>query len=154
MVSKDGLEKEFAADVEKLLSLSPFEWYVTCGYRSEEESNRLHKIYLAGGPRAAPGGKSPHNFGEAIDVVHDRDATKPGCQMDWSTADAAWQWLFGAIKAHPRLHSGLSFNDSPHIESVKFAKSKGRNADGTYFMPKSLNLAYVDSRNTDEGSEV
>ena len=137
-----GLELEFYTDVNKLLESSPFDWYVTEGFRSKERSDILYAAYLKGGPRAAPGGKSPHNIGEAIDVVHDGNSATPGCQMDWNTSDAAWKWLFDAIKQHPRLHSGLSFSDAPHIESVKFARDKKRDSSGSYYLPIT-NLKYV-----------
>ena len=143
-IDPTGLEMEFYKDVNELLVNSPHQWTVTCGFRSAAESNRLHAIYLAGGPRAAPGGLSPHNIGEAIDVVHD-SSDKPGTQMDWDVSHDAWKWLFDAIKRHPRLHSGLSFNDTPHIESLKFTRDKKRHADGSYYIPVQ-NLHYLEKR--------
>jgi len=135
MVSPIGLEEEFYTDVSGLLQPSEFDWWVTAGFRSKAESDRLYAIYKNGGPRAAPGGKSPHNIGEAIDIVPDGNAARQGLQMDWTTAHPAWQWLFDAVKAHPRLHSGVSFGDAPHVESVKFTRNKARHADGSYYIP-------------------
>jgi hypothetical protein len=140
-VSPIGLEIEFFKDVDNLLRNSHFDWTVTCGFRSRAASDILYAAYLKGGPRAAPGGKSPHNIGEAIDVVPD-GSIKPGLQMDWDTGHESWQWLFMAIKAHPRLHSGLSFSDAPHIESIKFTRDKKRHEDGTYYIPVQ-NLHYL-----------
>ena len=142
-VSPKGLELEFFTDVDKLLASLPDVWYVTCGFRSREESDRLYAIYKKGGPKAAPGGLSPHNIGEAVDVVLDGDAVKKGLQMNWDWNNAAWHRLFDAIKAHPRLHSGTSFGDAPHIESVKFTRSKARKPDGSYYIPVQ-NLHYLE----------
>lgn len=139
-----GLELQFFLDVDDLLARSPFTWYVLCGFRSKEESDRLYKIYQDGGPRAAPGGKSPHNIGEAIDVVPDGDMNKAGLQMDWNESHPAWQWLFGEVQKHPRLHSGRSFNDSDHIESYKFTRFKMVGKDGSYYIPVQ-NLHYLTS---------
>lgn len=139
-----GLEMQFFLDVDNLLAGSPYAWYVLCGYRSIAESNRLYEIYQNGGPRAAPGGKSPHNRGEAIDVVPDGDPNKAGLQMDWNEAHPAWQWLFEEVQKHPRLHSGRSFQDSDHIESVKFAQLKQVDKDGYYYVPVK-NLHYLAS---------
>lgn len=136
-----GLEMEFFSDVDQLLAEDEATWYVTEGFRSIERSNKLYKAYLAGGPRAAPGGLSAHNLGEGVDVVLDGDR-KAGLQMNWNTEDHRWQNLFDRIKKHPRLHSGISFGDGPHIESVKFARNKRKNAQGHYFIPMP-NLHYL-----------
>lgn len=141
-VSPVGLELQFFLDVDDLLDRLPDVWYVICGFRSLEESDRLYKLYQAGGPRAAPGGLSPHNIGEAVDVVLDGDPAKKGLQMNWNTSNPAWQRLFDAIKLHPRLHSGLSFNDEDHIESVKFTRNKKKDTAGHYFIP-AQNLHYL-----------
>lgn len=42
---------------------------VTSGLRSYEEQEKLYKAHLAGGPQAAPPGKSNHNFGLAFDIT-------------------------------------------------------------------------------------
>jgi peptidoglycan L-alanyl-D-glutamate endopeptidase CwlK len=42
---------------------------VTSGLRSYEEQAALYKKYQAGGPLAAPPGKSNHNFGLAFDIT-------------------------------------------------------------------------------------
>lgn len=139
-----GLEVQFFQDVDALLFSLPDTWYVTCGFRSVEESDRLYAIYKQGGPRAAPGGLSPHNIGEAIDVVLDGNMAKAGLQMNWDWNHPAWHRLFDAIKAHPRLHSGQSFGDAPHIESVKFTRNKKKDSRGHYYIPSS-NLHYLSS---------
>jgi hypothetical protein len=142
MVSPVGLEEEFFNDITSMFLTAPDDWWVTEGFRSKERSDKLYAAYLKGGPRAAPGGKSPHNIGEAIDVVPDLDKHKAGLQMDWTTSHPSWHWLFDHVKAHPRLHSGVSFGDAPHIESVKFTRNKLRHADGSYYIPVQ-NLRYL-----------
>lgn len=115
-VDKEKLRVGFRYEVNKLLEESPYTWVVLSGYRSLEEQQVLWEKYKAGGPRAAPPGKSAHNFGLAVDVVLDGDPEKVGLQPDWNTSHPGWQWLFEAIAAHPDLYSGRSFNDASHIE--------------------------------------
>lgn len=115
-----GLESQFYGDIEKLLDESPHTWYVTFAVRSLKEQAILYEKHLKGGPLAAPPGQSAHNFGLAVDVCLDRDVNKRGLQMDWNTAHDGWKWLFDAVKKHPRLKSGVSFGDAPHIESLKW----------------------------------
>ena len=46
--------------------------HATEGYRSPERSDELYKAWIASGkkgPRAAPAGKSAHNFGCAVDFL-------------------------------------------------------------------------------------
>lgn len=120
------LEPEFAQDVLKLLRESPYTWLGTEGFRSIERSNKLYAAYQADphhAPRAAPGGKSAHNFGLAIDVALD-GSPAPGIQMDWTTAHEGWQWLIEAVGQHPRLHSLYKVGDWPHIEKVNWEKFK------------------------------
>ena len=68
-VDKTLLQPQFLADVEALLGGSPHTWLVTSGHRGIAEQAELYRIYKAGGPKAAPAGKSAHNYGLAIDVV-------------------------------------------------------------------------------------
>lgn len=120
----------FKEDVERVLTNSEFSWYVTEGYRSIERSNQLYQAYVNGtGPRAAPGGKSAHNYGLAIDVALDSDLHIPGLQPDWtpSTDDGkadGWLWLRGVVNAHPRLRGGWWYHDWPHIERYKWQEFK------------------------------
>jgi hypothetical protein len=121
LVPKKGLQEQFLTDVDMVLGKSPFHWYVTAGFRSLPEQDVLWKKYLEGGPLAAPPGKSAHNFGLAIDVVPDKDPTKPGLQPGWSLLKkakeyAAWIWLKVTIAKHPRLTHGSKFGDWPHIQ--------------------------------------
>ena len=118
------LQKDFALDVEKLLVDSPYTWYVTSGWRSTKVQTKLYELYKAGkGGKAAPAGKSAHEWGLAIDVVLD-GSLKPGLQMLWDTKHEGWLWLAWAIRKHPRLHSGMWFSDWPHIERYQWEKHK------------------------------
>lgn len=110
------LDPRFREDLEALLGPSPFAWVVTFGFRSLAEQALLWDKYQAGGPRAAPPGKSAHNYGLAVDVVLDADPGRPGLQASWDTKHPGWVWLFNAVAAHPRLKSGQSFGDGGHIE--------------------------------------
>jgi len=117
---KTGLHLGFLVDVSKLLEESPYAWYVISAHRPIEEQERLWKIYQAGGPRAAPPGKSAHNYGLAVDVVLDYDPDKPGLQPSWDTKLAGWLWLKAVTLKHPRLKGGWRFGDWPHIEKYKW----------------------------------
>jgi hypothetical protein len=110
------LHPGFVETVEAVLLASPYHWYVTHGYRSLTEQGELYRKHLAGGPRAAPPGKSAHNYGLAIDVVLDADPDTPGLQPSWNTKLGGWLWLKGALTNHPMLKSGWTFADWPHIE--------------------------------------
>lgn len=116
---KEDLDPQFAADVDKLLADSPFSWYVIWGKRSLLIQRVLYEKYLAGGPKAAPPGKSAHNFGLAVDVVLD-DPSKPGLQMLWNNKLAGWVWLIAAVARHPRLHSLWKIGDYDHIERYRW----------------------------------
>jgi len=124
-ISKADLEPQFCADVDIFLTNSPYTWYVLEGYRSPERSAKLYADYIAGkGPRAAPAGKSAHNFGLAVDVVLDCDPAV-GLQPSWDLKLAGWAWLKAASIKHPRLKNGWSFNDWPHIEKYHWQEYKG-----------------------------
>ena len=124
-VDRERLEPTFLADVTALLEDSPHWWVVTSGFRSLEEQRILHEKYLAGGPRAAPPGKSAHNFGLAVDVVLDGDPGTPGLQPDWHpTPGDGWFWVRDAIAPHPRLRHGSHFNDWPHIERFRWTEHR------------------------------
>ena len=120
--SPAGLRTEFWYDVDKLLESLPDTWYVVSGHRSLAEQQELYDKYLAGGPKAAPPGRSAHNFGMAVDVVLDVDGDKPGLQPSWDTKLPAWLRLRAACFKHPRLKNGWSFGDWPHIERFNWRK--------------------------------
>ena len=127
-VNPADLDPVFRSDVEAFLTASPYTWGVVYGLRSLALQKELYDKYVAGGPRAAPPGRSAHNFGLAIDVVLDGDPTKPGIQMDWVTTHAGWLWLKAQSIAHPRLRTGWKYADYGHIEAVdweQMARAKG-----------------------------
>jgi len=120
-INRAELEPKFCEDVDFLLSGLPDLWVVTEGYRTMRRSNDLFIAYrLQGGPRAAPGGLSPHNYGYAIDVALDGDPIKPGLQAIWDVKNPAWLRLVAAIWKHPRLRSGRWYSDWPHIERLNW----------------------------------
>ena len=117
----DGLQPQFLQDIEDLLTPSPYVWNAVYGFRTLAEQAELYKIHLAGGPLAAPPGKSAHNFGLAVDV----QLFKPDSDdLEWNVKAAGWQWLFDNIAPTPRLHSGISFGDFDHIERYNWQASK------------------------------
>lgn len=124
------LEPQFRQDLEDLLGPSQWTWFMLYGYRSLAEQNRLYNLYIKGGPKAAPPGKSAHNFGLAVDLVPDLDPNTPGLQPNWVTSTASWLWLFAKAKLHPRLKSGVSFADADHLEKYKWQKFKEWNSTG------------------------
>jgi hypothetical protein len=132
---KDGLDPDFIADLESVVEPDPDPWYVLEGFRSMQRSADLYAAYLPWlrykqgrgprppgepAPKAAPPGRSAHNFGLAVDLVLDKDAVTKGLQPSWRINDPVdgpkWRRLVAAIEAHPRLNSGADFDDWPHIE--------------------------------------
>lgn len=118
------LEPEFHNDLVALLTPSQWTWYMLYGYRSLALQNELYDKYIRGGPKAAPPGKSAHNFGLAVDLVPDLDPEKPGLQPNWITTSSAWLWLYAKVKLHPRLKSGIVFGDGDHVEKVRWQNYK------------------------------
>lgn len=119
-------EPEFYDDLIELLEESPFSWFITRGRATWQEQSALYNYYLLhGSPKAAPPGKSAHNYGLAVDLVLDVDPQTPGLQPSWNIKLAAWVWLFVKLKFHPRLKSGVSFDDADHIEKYKWENYKG-----------------------------
>ena len=90
-----------------------FDYYVTEGHRTYGRSHVLHQAFLEGiGPRAAPGGRSAHNFGLAVDLVLDVDVKKRGLQPSW-TAEAFD--VAGEEATRLGLDWGKRFGDMPHV---------------------------------------
>jgi hypothetical protein len=130
---KARLEPQFRDDVAELLINNSYDWRVVYAYRSLAVQTKLYDTYRAGGPLAAPPGESAHNFGLAVDVqlwvsvVDGKGPTGRNKVMDWNVKSPGWQWLFGAVLNHPRLHSGISFGDFDHIERFQWRKYKNWN---------------------------
>lgn len=116
------LDRGFLADLHEVFDSSSFYFYVTHGHRSREKQEELYRqkqLGLIKGKVAVPG-SSPHEYGMAIDVVLDVDPNKPGLQPSWDLKLAGWVWLLVKLKMHPRLKSGVSFDDANHIEVYKW----------------------------------
>ena len=117
-IAVNKLEEQFMKDVHELLANDPAGWYVTSGLRSMEEQQSLWEQ-----GRTKPGeivtnakpGQSAHNYGRAVDVALD-GSPKPGLQMLWNWRNLNWLRLRAKIAMHPRLHSGWTWGDWPHIE--------------------------------------
>jgi hypothetical protein len=125
------LEPSFRADVQSLLSTCVYDWRVVYAYRSIELQAKLYEKFRAGGPLAAAPGESAHNYGLAVDVqlwVQDDPTNSLTRHMEWNVKAPGWQWLFGAVKKAPRLHSGISFGDFDHIERYQWRRHKDWNA--------------------------
>jgi hypothetical protein len=114
-VDSTKLDKQFADDVDALLSDDPGNWVVTYGRRTREEQAALYAKYLKGGPRAAPPGESAHEAGFAVDVT-----LVVGNHDDWNYKDSNWRRLVHRIHMHPRLHSLDDIGDTDHIEAVNW----------------------------------
>ena len=86
-------------------------YLTTCGYRGWVESDRLHQIYLAGGPRAAPAGDSAHNYGLASDegrIIQE----SPKRVVRWLVRDFT---VLSEEAERLGLHTGAHYNDYPHV---------------------------------------
>lgn len=124
-VDRALLEPGFVADLESVLAFDPATWYVTWGFRDPVEQDRLWRAYQAGGPKAASPGKSPHEFGLAVDLALDGDPHTPRLQPEWNETHPDWIRLRALIDAHPRLHGGWWFADGDHIERTKWKQYAG-----------------------------
>lgn len=98
------------------------DYVATHGFRSIEEQQRLFVAWGQGkGGRAAPGGRSAHNYGLAVDFCADADEAKPGLQPDWR--EPAYDVL-GECAQALGLVWGNSFNDSPHVQWPGYVSGK------------------------------
>jgi len=118
-VERDLLNPQFGEDIDDVLARSAFAWVVTQGFRTTEEQRALYEKYQAGGPLAAPPGRSAHNWGLAVDVA----ILTPG-GPSWDYANDQWYWLWNTCDQHPRLHSGHHFGDDDHVQSTTWAQKR------------------------------
>src|SRR5512147_1136727 len=130
-VTKEGLAPVFLSYLNTELEPSEFNWWVMYAYRSPDLQNELWQKYKAWldyeagrstvkptwqKAKAAPPGRSAHNYGMAVDVVIDMDKIKPGLQPSWDIERPEWRWLIAFLDDHPFLKSGVSWGDGGHIE--------------------------------------
>ena len=120
-IDASRLDGGFLADCQATFNALPDRWVVTYGFRDHAMQQALWDKYQAGGPKAAPPGKSPHEVGLAIDVFLWDGSRLP----NYDVTDPRWQAMFAAVLAAPRLHSGQSFGDSDHIEAVLWQRRAG-----------------------------
>lgn len=120
------LDAQFEADIRAFFESLPGDWYVTAGHRTRREQSKLYEIYKNGGPKAAPPGKSAHNYGLAIDVVLDCDPDK-GLQPSWNIKLKQWLVLKSRLLTHPTLEHGSAFGDWPHIQRRHWRKEVLKN---------------------------
>ena len=90
---------------------------VTSGTRSFAEQDELFKKHLAGGPLAAPPGKSNHNFGLAFDVTIFTGSTDPEKAKTPVFEGPAYKAV-GALGTRLGLAWGGNWKneDEPHFE--------------------------------------
>jgi LAS superfamily LD-carboxypeptidase LdcB len=113
-IDTSKLRPDFLARLRGLLgaaSAHGLTLVATEGYRSPERSDELYKNFKEhGGPRAAPGGRSAHNYGRAVDFLALRDgATVPN-------SDAPEYDLLAELAARYGLRTLQSLNDAGHVE--------------------------------------
>ncbi len=117
-INRAQLDSELCAELEAVLGPLKETWLVTQGRRTYDEQASLWASYKAGGPKAAPPGSSPHEFGLAVDV-----ALYSNEKASWDVSDPAWPKLWAAVSASRLLHSGRHFGDPDHIERVAWRRS-------------------------------
>lgn len=91
---------------------------VTSGMRSYQEQKVLHDKYLAGGPIAAPPGKSNHNFGLAFDITMFKGSSDPE-QAKTPVWESPAYKAVGALGAELGLEWGGNWRnkvDEPHFQ--------------------------------------
>jgi lysozyme family protein len=90
---------------------------VTSGTRSFAEQDELYKKHLAGGPLAAPPGKSNHNFGLAFDVTIFEGSTDPE-KAKTPVWDSPAYKAVGALGTDLGLEWGGNWKkvDEPHFQ--------------------------------------
>lgn len=114
--------KPIVVDILHGLREAKITYFLGDAFRTVEESNAKYAAYLAGGPLAAPGGQSAHNFKEALDI----NLTKDNKFIENINAPE-WQRL-GALARQFGAIWGGSWEpkkiDGPHIEHPKWRETK------------------------------
>ncbi len=96
-------------------------YFVGDVYRSPDKSNALYADFLAGGPRAAPGGNSAHNYGEGCDV----NLTENG-KVIGDIKHPSYQKYGAMVRRHGAVWGGdyHGDKDGPHFEHPKWRDLK------------------------------
>ena len=121
---KTGLNTQFVQALEDVIGPLLDAFYVTQAFRTYTDQAAKYEKYLAGGPKAAPPGFSPHEYGLAVDVALDEDAVRTGLQPNWDLKDDRWKNLIFVVQRSALLHSGVGFGDGDHIEMVNWKAYK------------------------------
>jgi hypothetical protein len=116
-----GLDNEFRNDVQGVLGPDEDAWRIIFAVRTHEEQQALYEKHLAGGPLAAPPGRSAHEYGLAVDICR-LVGTGITQKERWDYDHPAWARIRAAVDAHPRLHGGWHFpvEDPDHLQAVKW----------------------------------
>lgn len=130
-VDKHQIDQRLVLELERSVGRMACWWWVLSGYRSLEEQRILYRKYLAGGPKAAPPGKSAHNFRWAVDLVLDTDPNRPGLQPSWNVKLYWWLLLKKVVNANPYLRHGSDFGDWPHVEWRNWKRAAGESKPWT-----------------------
>lgn len=93
---------------------------ISASYRGREVQGRLFQAYQNGdGPRAAPAGRSWHEYRLATDEVpfrdRDHDLVLDADELTWDVEEEVWR-LFAQFADQVGLRHGRGFNDWPHTE--------------------------------------
>lgn len=82
------------------------------GFRPMAQQAKLRSLYLLGkGGRAAPAGKSGHQYGLADDSTFDQDPATAGLQPSWNPKHYT---ILGEELERAGLHWGKAYGDLPH----------------------------------------
>lgn len=88
--------------------IAPKKWKWISGTRSYAEQERLHNIYLHGGPQATSAGNSAHNFGIAC------DGGVFTARGDYEGEGPEYKKV-GQLGRSLGFHWGADFGDEPHF---------------------------------------
>jgi len=79
-VEQINLDPQFGEDIDALLARSTFAWAVVQGFRTKEYQGQLWDKYQAGGPLAAPPGRSAHMLRTIKSIC------APACEAEYSAS--------------------------------------------------------------------
>lgn len=126
-IDLDLIEPDFLARVLEVIArcnARGAQYHAVAGYRTYGAQTALWsqgRVKPGAKVTNAKGGESAHNFGIAIDFVHDSDITKHGLQPDWDVDN------YRILKEEAELeglHSGAGYKDWPHVALAGFVKAQ------------------------------